>query len=141
MVRRILTDPDRQMARSAVLRHLDRRAATLHRSDDATWQAWTDPLAEAVRDDPFLTARLQEWTVLHTVTANPSWNPATAEALATASDWLQRRLTETPDAPAPVPAPVPALAFLAEHGRTRRIRAAAAAAAAARRTEERETEG
>ncbi|MFI7297015.1 alpha/beta fold hydrolase [Streptomyces sp. NPDC050121] len=133
LVRRILTDPDRQMARSAVLRHLDRRAATLHRSDHATWQAWTAPLTEVVRDDPFLTARLQEWTVLHTVTADPSWNPATAEALAAASDWLQRRLTQTPGVPAP------ALAFLAEHGRTRRVRTAAAAAA--RRTEEAETDG
>ncbi|MGY4742624.1 alpha/beta fold hydrolase [Streptomyces sp. ATMOS53] len=126
LVRRVLTDPDRQMARAAVLRHLDRRAATLHRSDDTTWQTWTDPLAELVRDDPFLTARLREWTVLHTVTADPSWNPATAEVLLTASDWLQRRLAETPGVPAP------ALAFLAEHGRTRRVRTAAAAAAAAR---------
>jgi hypothetical protein len=40
--------------------------------------------------------------------------------LTAASDWLQRRLTEMPDTPAPV------LAFLAEHGRTRKVRAAAA---------------
>ncbi|WP_327315351.1 alpha/beta fold hydrolase [Streptomyces sp. NBC_01235] len=125
LIRRILTDPDRQMARSAVLRHLDRRAATLHRAADDTWKAWADPLAEAVRNDPFLTRRLQEWTLVHTVTAPAHpWDPAaTPTALATASDWLQRRLTETAGVPAP------ALAFLAEHGRTRRVRAAAAAAA------------
>ncbi|GGR40543.1 hypothetical protein [Streptomyces aurantiogriseus] len=117
LIRHILTDPDRQMARSAVIRHLDRRAPAVHEAGEA-WESWAEPLREVMGKDPFLVTRLQEWTLLHTLTlSDRPWAPA---ALASASDWLHRRLTETPDVPAPV------LAFLAEHGRTRRIRTAAA---------------
>ncbi|MEU3616009.1 hypothetical protein ABZ725_27285 [Streptomyces sp. NPDC006872] len=117
LIRRILTeDPDRQMARAAVVRHLDARAAERAGTDDATWRTWTAPLTEAIGDDPFLTLRLQEWTLVHQAISAHSWSASTLSA---ASDWLQRRLTETPGVPAPV------LAFLAEHGRTKRVRAAA----------------
>ncbi|MGW0944324.1 hypothetical protein ACWD4O_17490 [Streptomyces sp. NPDC002623] len=117
LIRRILTeDPDRQMARAAVVRHLDARAAKLAGTDDRTWHTWTAPLPEAIGDDPFLTLRLQEWTLVQQAISAHSWSASTVSA---ASDWLQRRLTETPGVPAPV------LAFLAEHGRTKRVRAAA----------------
>ncbi|GAB7108676.1 hypothetical protein JCM4814A_69900 [Streptomyces phaeofaciens JCM 4814] len=116
LAHRILTDdPDRAMARSAVVRHLDRRATTLYGAPDADWEQWRAGMAEAVGTDAFLTKRLAEWTLLHTLLTRPG-DPA---ILSTASDWLQRRLTERPDTPAPV------LAWLAEHGRTRKVRAAA----------------
>ncbi|MGW2044224.1 hypothetical protein ACWCPF_03435 [Streptomyces sp. NPDC001858] len=121
LIRRILTeDPDRLMARAAVVRHVDKRAAKLAGSGSGsgaeTWHTWTAALTEAIGDDPFLTLRLQEWTLVHEATTTHAWSPS---ALSAASDWLQRRLTETPGVPAPV------LAFLAEHGRTKRVRAAA----------------
>ncbi|MGW7648557.1 alpha/beta fold hydrolase [Streptomyces bobili] len=118
LIRRILTDPDRQMAVAAVIRHLDRRGEALHASPSAGWQNWTDAVRQALgpTPPPFLLTRLNEWTHIHTLTTSDTWDPAT---LSTASDWLQRRLTETPGVPAAV------MTYLAEHGRTRRVRAAA----------------
>ncbi|MGW2617343.1 hypothetical protein [Streptomyces sp. NPDC001500] len=133
LIRRVLTDEDATMARSAVLRHLDRRATAFPRAtdaDDDSWQVWTKAMEEAVGKDAFLTTRLTEWTLLRAL-ATPS-SPrtrapqaatpvtATVAALATASDWLQRRLVEAPDASPQ------ALAFLADQGRTKKVRAAAA---------------
>ncbi|WP_435878283.1 alpha/beta fold hydrolase [Streptomyces bobili] len=118
LIRRILTDPDRQMAIAAVIRHLDRRGEALHASPSASWQNWTDGVRQALgpTPPPFLLTRLSEWTHIHTLTTSDTCDPATLSA---ASDWLQRRLTETPGIPAAV------LTYLAEHGRTRRVRAAA----------------
>ncbi|MDX3571626.1 alpha/beta hydrolase [Streptomyces sp. ID05-47C] len=124
LIRRILTDPDRQMAVAAVIRHLDRRGEALHASPPATWQKWAEGVREALGPTPpaFLLTRLSEWTYVHTLTTSdlrdPS-NPSHLSHLSTASDWLQRRLTETPGVPGAV------LTYLAEHGRTRRVRAAA----------------
>ncbi|GGR67383.1 hypothetical protein GCM10010269_02690 [Streptomyces humidus] len=137
LVRRVLTDEDATMARSAVVRHLDRTATEFPRAtvaDDESWQAWTkvmkEAVEEAVGEDAFLTTRLSEWTLLRALTAPsgprartpPTAAPVTATvaALGTASDWLQRRLVEAVDASPQ------ALAFLAEHGRTKKVRAAAA---------------
>ncbi|MFF1544685.1 alpha/beta fold hydrolase [Streptomyces sp. NPDC058291] len=148
LVRRVLADEDRTMARSAVVRHLDRRAAAIPRAtvaDDASWQSWAQAMAEAVREDAFLTTRLAEWTLLRALSAPsrppsppapthpaprtvlpatplpvPSQAAAMATALTAASDWLQRRLVEAPDTSPHV------LAFLAEHGRTKKVRTAAA---------------
>ncbi|MFF8971533.1 hypothetical protein [Streptomyces sp. NPDC014995] len=115
LVRAVLTDPDRTMARSAVLHHLDHRAAALHRTP--AYEPWSRSMLQATTDDPFLTTRLHEWTLLRAIALSHPWAPT---ALADASNWLHLKLTETPDIP------TPALAFLAEHGRTRRIRNAAA---------------
>lgn len=60
LVRAVLTDPDRTMARSAVLRHLDHRAAALHRTP--AYEPWSRSMLQATTDDPFLTTRLHEWT-------------------------------------------------------------------------------
>ncbi|MFF7895275.1 hypothetical protein ACFZDI_25960 [Streptomyces sp. NPDC007907] len=46
LVIRVLTDPDHTMARSAVLRHLDRRAAELCRGSG--WEAWARGMSRAV---------------------------------------------------------------------------------------------
>ncbi|MFD5267677.1 alpha/beta fold hydrolase [Streptomyces sp. NPDC058335] len=119
LIRRILTDPDRQMAGAAVIHHMDRRGEALHGSPAATWQKWAAGVREALgpTPPPFLLTRLEEWTHIHTLTtSSDTWDPA---HLSTGSDWLQRRLTKTPGVPAAV------LAHLAEHGRTRRVRAAA----------------
>ncbi|MFM9496611.1 alpha/beta fold hydrolase [Streptomyces galilaeus] len=118
LIRRVLTDPDRQMAVAAVIRHMDRRGATLHASPSGTWGQWADGVRQALgpTPPPFLLNRLSEWTHIHTLTTSDTWDPA---SLSTASAWLQRRLTETPGVPAAV------LTYLAEHGRTRRVRAAA----------------
>ncbi|MEU4876884.1 hypothetical protein [Streptomyces sp. NPDC021608] len=133
LVRRVLTDEDVTMARSAVVRHLDRTAAAFPRAtaDDESWHAWTEAMGTAVGKDAFLTTRLGEWTLLRALTTPsdarariaPPATPGTAgaiQALGTASDWLQRRLVEAPDASPQ------ALGFLAEHGRTKKVRAAAA---------------
>ncbi|MCX4762439.1 hypothetical protein OG562_15930 [Streptomyces sp. NBC_01275] len=118
LVRRILTDPDLTMARSAVLRHLDERAAALHLTP--AYLSWASTMIQTISGHPFLTHRLQEWTLLRDISLNHPWDHST---LAEASDWLHRRLTETSNIPAS------AYEFLAEHGRTRRIRNAAAAKA------------
>ncbi|MDX3113493.1 hypothetical protein [Streptomyces scabiei] len=133
LVRRVLSDEDATMARAAVVRHLDRTAAAFPRTtdaDDGSWQAWTKTMGETVGEDAFLTTRLSEWTLFRAL-ATPSdptarapldATPVTAatDALTTASDWLQRRLVEAPDTSPH------ALAFLAEHGRTKKVRATAA---------------
>lgn len=118
LIRRVLTDPDRPMADAAVIRHMDRKGQSLYGAPPETWQEWAAGVREALgpTPSPFLLTRLREWTHLHTLTTSHTWDPA---QLSTASDWLQRRLTETPDVPVAV------LAHLAEHGRTRRVRAAA----------------
>ncbi|MFG2571122.1 hypothetical protein [Streptomyces sp. NPDC048481] len=133
LIRHVLTDEDATMARSAVVRHLDRTATAFPRTtaeDEERWQAWTKAMGKTVGEDPFLTTRLSEWTLLRALTtpcrararaALPTAAVrAMTAALTTASDWLQRRLVEAPDASPQ------ALALLAEHGRTRKVRAAAA---------------
>ncbi|MET9099850.1 hypothetical protein [Streptomyces antibioticus] len=118
LIHRILTeDPDRTMARSAVLRHLDRRGEELREAPEPARNEWRATMTKALTtaDDPFLTDRLADWTFLHTLPEDPT-------PLATASTWLQRRLAETPGTPTPL------LAHLSEHGRTRRIRTTAARA-------------
>ncbi|MFF3014430.1 hypothetical protein [Streptomyces sp. NPDC057939] len=110
----VLTDPDRAMARSAVLRHLDRRATDLHTGPGyATWAA---PITAAIACDPFLTGRLREWSLLRAVASSRPWS---RQALLDASDWLQLQAAGTANAGA--------VELLAEHGRTKRIRTTARA--------------
>lgn len=111
LIRAVLTDPDLTMARSAVLHHLDRSATELHRTP--AYEPWSESMTRATAADPFLTTRLQEWTLLRAITLSHPWHPS---ALTEASNWLQRKLTESPDTP------TPALTLLAEHGRTRKVR-------------------
>ena len=58
LVGRVLTDPDRTMARSAVLRHLDRRAADLY--PGPAYEEWAQAMAQATIDHSFLAQRLRE---------------------------------------------------------------------------------
>ncbi|CAL9568538.1 hypothetical protein SUDANB176_04791 [Streptomyces sp. enrichment culture] len=61
LVGSVLTDPDRTMARSAVLRHLDRRADALHLGP--AYDRWEESMVQATAGHPFLTARLREWSL------------------------------------------------------------------------------
>ena len=113
LVRAVLTDPDRVMAESAVVRHLDLRAAAL--LADPGFPVWATRMGSLVDDHRFPARRLREWVLLRAFVLDEDWRE---EDLTSASDWLQRRACAEPAAPA-------ALAVLAERGRTRRVRAAA----------------
>ncbi|MFH9764138.1 hypothetical protein ACH4MJ_33800 [Streptomyces anulatus] len=108
---RILRDSDTTMAQSAIVRHLDRRAALLLTDDGFT--AWAREMAEISAQREFLTRRLREWTLLRTITAGEPWS---SEEVTTGSDWFQRKAVEALSSPA-------VLTLLAEAGRTRRVRA------------------
>ena len=113
LVTRILRDPDTTMAQSAVVRHLDRRAALLLTDDGFT--GWTRAMAEISVEREFLTHRLREWTLLRSITVGEPWG---SEEVTTGSDWFQRKAVETLPSPA-------VLTLLTEAGRTRRVRAEA----------------
>ncbi|WP_432086287.1 hypothetical protein [Streptomyces sp. bgisy095] len=112
LVSRVLTDPDRTMAQSAVLRHLDRRAADLH--PGPAYEEWAQAMTRATIDHPFLTRRLQEWSLFRAVTLKLPWRP---DDLLASSDWLQSKTA--------VGTNTEAVEILAELGRTKRIRNAA----------------
>jgi hypothetical protein len=113
LVRAVLTDPDQVMAESAVVRHLDLRAAAL--LTDPGFPAWAARMSELVGERRFPARRLREWVLLRALTRDSEWRETD---LTSASDWLQRRACAEPAVPA-------ALAVLAERGRTRGVRAAA----------------
>lgn len=113
-VSEVLTDPDRTMAQSAVLRHLDRRATDLHRGP--AYEPWAASMARATANHPFLTRRLQEWSLVRAITLRQPWSP---QALLGSSDWLQLKAATTSN--------TDAIEILAEHGRTKRIRSIARA--------------
>jgi hypothetical protein len=106
---RVLTDPDRVMARSAVLRHLDRGAADLCR--DPAFDPWSQAMAKALVDHPFLAQRLREWSVYRALTLDLPWQPSD---LLTSSNWLQLKAAAGPSTEATL--------LLVEAGRTKRIR-------------------
>ncbi|MFJ9518456.1 hypothetical protein ACIRPK_09350 [Kitasatospora sp. NPDC101801] len=113
LVTRVLTDPDRAMANSAVCEYLDRQAAAL--LTDPGYPSWHLEMTGPVSVDAFSARRLDEWTLLRTMALCEPWDSA---QLLTASNWLQLRAAETSPATA-------ALAVLADNGRTRRIRTVA----------------
>ncbi|GLW99383.1 hypothetical protein [Microtetraspora sp. NBRC 16547] len=113
LVRSVLRDPDTVMAQSAVVRHLDRRAAQL--LNDPGFADWFHAMSMAIGEQEFLVHRLQEWTLLRVIAVNAPWRP---EDLLAASDWFQRTAVQILTSPA-------ALRLLASEGRTRRVRTAA----------------
>ncbi|MEV6018248.1 MULTISPECIES: hypothetical protein [unclassified Streptomyces] len=110
LIARVLADPARTMANSAVCEYLDRRAAEL--LTDPGYPSWRSEMTGLVASDDFATRRLGEWTLLRAMTLNEPWEVAN---LLAASNWLQLRTAEKSSA-------VAALEVLAENGRTRRIR-------------------
>ncbi|WP_369170264.1 hypothetical protein AB5J49_21580 [Streptomyces sp. R28] len=121
LISAVLADPDRTMAQSAVLRHLDRRATDLHLGP--AYERWAESMAQATLRHPFLARRLQEWTLFRAITLRQSWRP---DALLASSDWLQRKAAAASNADA--------LEILAERGRTKRIRHTARAGLKHRRS-------
>ncbi|GHF67760.1 hypothetical protein GCM10018790_52170 [Kitasatospora xanthocidica] len=114
LVRRVLGDPDRAMAGSAVCEHLDRRAAEL--LTDPGFPDWHRELAGVVAVDGFAARRLADWALARAMELDEPWE---AEQLLSASNWLQLRTAERGSSAA-------ALTVLAGGGRTRRIRNVAA---------------
>ncbi|MCY0937228.1 hypothetical protein [Streptomyces sp. H34-S4] len=110
----VLRDPDLVMAESAVVTHLDRRAAGL--LADEGFPAWAQAVGAALGERTFAARRLREWTLLKAVTRGESWSAA--ELLA-ASDWCQRTAAQSLHADG-------ALRLLAAGARTRRVRNTAA---------------
>ncbi|MER5599021.1 hypothetical protein [Streptomyces sp. NPDC002265] len=109
LVSRVLTDPDRTMARSAVLRHLDRRAEGLCLGPG--YEEWAQAMTRATIDHPFLVERLREWSLFRAVTLDLPWQP---DDLLASSNWLQLRTAAGTN--------TEAVEILAEAGRTKRIR-------------------
>lgn len=110
----VLRDPDPVMAESAVVTHLDRRAARL--LADEAFPAWARAVGATLGDRTFAARRLREWTLLKAITRGESWS---AEELLAASDWCQRTASQSLHADE-------ALRLLAAAARTRRVRNAAA---------------
>ncbi|MEU6242418.1 hypothetical protein [Streptomyces sp. NPDC047024] len=114
LVSRVLADPDRTMAQSAVLRHVDRRAADLHTG--AAYEGWAQMMTQVMTDRPFLAQRLREWLLFRAVTLKLPWQP---HDLLASSNWLQLKAAAGTNAGV--------IEFLAESGRTKRVRNAARA--------------
>ncbi|MFB6628492.1 hypothetical protein ACFCWY_01195 [Streptomyces sp. NPDC056362] len=122
LVRRVLTDPDPTMAQSAVLRHLDRRAAALHL--EPAYQEWAQAMDRATTGSPFLAQRLREWALLRAITLELPWQ---AGDLLAASHRLQLMAATGTN--------TQAVEILAEAGSTRRIRNTARATLRGHRAE------
>lgn len=114
LVSRVLTDPDQTMAQSAVLRHLDRRAADLYAN--LAYEGWAQAMTQTTIDHPFLAQRLREWSLFRAVTLQLPWQP---DDLLAASNWLQLTTAAGTN--------TKATKILAEAGRTKRIRRTARA--------------
>ncbi|MCZ4124680.1 hypothetical protein [Streptomyces sp. H39-S7] len=110
LIARVLTDPDRGMASSAVCEYLDRRAGEL--LTNPGYPSWCLEMTGPVAVDDFSTRRLNEWTLLRAMTLSEPWD---AENLLAASNWLQLHAAEKSSA-------MTVLEVLAESGHTRRIR-------------------
>ncbi|KJK47756.1 MULTISPECIES: hypothetical protein [unclassified Streptomyces] len=110
----VLRDPDRVMAESAAVTHLDRRAAVLL-ADDA-FTAWARAMSAVLAGREFPERRLREWSLLKAVTRGEPWSAA---ELTGASDWCQRTAVRLLGS-------YRALELLAADARTRRVRNAAA---------------
>ncbi|MFB9685405.1 hypothetical protein [Amycolatopsis plumensis] len=67
LVRTVLTDPDRVMAESAIVRHLDLRAAALLTGPG--FPAWAARMGALVADHRFPARRLREWVLLRATRA------------------------------------------------------------------------
>jgi hypothetical protein len=103
----VLADPDRAAADSALLGHLDRRAAVLGQGRRSA----TDPGGSPKSSKDMLCPNAAcKWSPLKEIDFGQSWSTAD---LVAASDWLQRRLVEHTGSQE-------ALTILAENGRTSR---------------------
>ncbi|MEU2157682.1 hypothetical protein ABZ532_22185 [Streptomyces sp. NPDC019396] len=109
LVSRVLTDPDQTMAQSAVLRHLDRRAAGLY--PGPAYEGWAQAMTQTTIGHPFLAQRLREWSLFRAITLKLPWQP---EDLLASTNWLQLKTAAGTN--------TEAMEILAQAGRTKRIR-------------------
>ncbi|MET9804244.1 hypothetical protein [Streptomyces sp. NPDC006368] len=105
----MLTDSDQTMAQSAVLRHLDRRAAGLY--PGPAYEEWAQTMTQVTIDYPFLAQRLREWSLFRAITLSLPWQ---ADDLLASSNWLQLKTAAGTN--------TEAIEILADAGRTKRIR-------------------
>jgi hypothetical protein len=112
LVSRVLADPDQTMARSAVLRHMDRRAADL--CPGPAFEGWAQAMTAATIGHPLLAQRLREWSLFRAITLKQPWQP---DDLLASSNWLQLKTAAATNPEA--------IEILAEAGRTKRIRTTA----------------
>ena len=105
----VLSDPDRAMAHSAVIGHLDRQAASLGSGE--AFADWSRRIAPVLEGHDLPKRRLGEWVLLKGIESGQPWNTSD---LIESSNWLQNTLAEHTGARE-------ALAVLAENGRTNRI--------------------
>ncbi|WP_426502433.1 hypothetical protein ACPPVO_32885 [Dactylosporangium sp. McL0621] len=106
----LLAEPDRLMAESVLTSLVDTRAEGL--ASPASFAEWAKPVLDAVGTDGFIARRVQEWSLFK---ALQSGEPIDREALAAASNWLQRKVVEEVDS-------ATVLGVLGETGRTKRVR-------------------
>ncbi|MDX3099048.1 hypothetical protein PV417_31860 [Streptomyces sp. ME19-03-3] len=109
LVSHVLADPVQTMAQSAVLRHLDSRAACLYAGP--AYQRWAQAMTQATGDRPFLAQCPREWSLFRAITLKLPWRP---EDLLASSNWLQLKTAGGTNAEA--------IETLAGAGRTKRIR-------------------
>ncbi|WP_433064831.1 hypothetical protein [Dactylosporangium sp. CS-033363] len=110
LLQALLAEPDRIMAESVLTLLVDSRAEGPGAA--TSFGAWAEPMLDAVGADGFVARRVHEWSLFK---ALQSGAPVDREALAAASNWLQRKLVEEADSAA-------VLAVLGEAGRTKRLR-------------------
>jgi hypothetical protein len=109
----ILGDPDRTMAESSVIRHLDHKAVAL--GDGDALAEWSRRIAPALDRHELPKRRLRDWSLFTAIAAGRPWS---ATDLVESSNWLQRKVAEHTGSPE-------ALAVFAEQGRTNRVRTSA----------------
>lgn len=114
LVRRILRDPDAEMAQAAVADHLNRRATAL--LTDPGFPAWSASLAPVIAGFDFLAVRLREWNLMRSIATNEPW---TRRQLFATTTRFQRTAVV-------ILTSRQALTLFAEEGTTRRIRTTAA---------------
>jgi hypothetical protein len=106
----LLAEPDRVMAESVLALLVDCRAEGL--GSAAAFATWAEQVLDRVGHDGFIARRVQEWGLFK---ALQSGAPVDQEALAAATNWLQRKVVEEADSAA-------VLAVLGKVGRTKRVR-------------------
>jgi hypothetical protein len=89
LIATILAEPDRLMAESVLTSFVDSRAELLDSA--ASLARWAEPLLDAVGDDGFIARRVREWSLFKALQSGASVD---REALAAATNWLQRKLVE-----------------------------------------------
>ena len=107
-------DADHVMAEAVLAEAIDKVATTL--SSLGEFDQWLHDVWEPDVAFTFPRRRAEEWRLYMRIQEDPAMDPA---ELQESSDWLQRRVATNSESHA-------ALAWLAQHGRTKRTRAAAA---------------